>query len=151
MPTGGMPTSGTMAAGLISQNANKCRRSADENLNRSQPMNDAQKLDKAAYGGSPGMTCSASSVPDQCPKCGIERAEGWVHGYRGWKCGTYWQSNSDSTNQLKQSIECAVTHWKKRALKAEWLLSLITPPNVQDQPASPAGNSNEATDSQNGN
>ena len=38
--------------------------SADERLNRSEKMNDTPKLENAAYGGSPGMTCSAICVKD---------------------------------------------------------------------------------------
>lgn len=83
----------------------------------------------------PPVAGSAASFPAQCPACGKPKAEGWVKGWRGWECGSYSRSHDhDRENGLnfRQSIPCATDHWKQRALRAEYLLTLIPilPPNA---------------------
>lgn len=79
---------------------------------------------------SDATACSPSSFPARCPACGKPKADGWVKGYHGWDCGSYSQSHWKLGEELRfvQSIECATDHWKQRALRAEYLLTLIPIP-----------------------
>lgn len=65
---GSRPTSlhGIRGACIFEAERKQCRRSADENINRSQPVSDKEKADNAACGGSPGMDCCASLEPWEC-------------------------------------------------------------------------------------
>lgn len=83
------------------------------------------------------MAGSASAFPAHCPACGKPKAEGWVEGYHGWDCGSYLRSHwklGDPLN-FKQSIECAVDYWKQRAMRAEYLLTLIPIPPQNAEPS----------------
>jgi len=78
-----------------------------------------------------------NDLPSQCPLCGAARKEGYVGGWHGWECGTasHAHHSQKAALNLVQSIPCAVAHWKRRAIKAEYLLSLIpVPHNYKSEP-----------------
>jgi hypothetical protein len=80
-------------------------------------------------------TSKIRSFPEKCPACGKPKAEGWVKGWRGWECGSYSQAHDhhrENGLNFRQSIPCATDHWQQRALRAEYILTLIPipPPNA---------------------
>lgn len=59
-------------------------------------------------------------LPKLCPGCGSPYSEHWVRGFWGWTCGSFHTSHRAlAPIDLNRSIDCAVIHWKTRALKAE--------------------------------
>lgn len=66
-------------------------------------------------------SCTTLSGPAMglCPGCGCIQAEGFVHGWHGWICGSQSVSHSDEKIRFKQSNACASMHWRIRAEKAE--------------------------------
>ena len=85
------------------------------------------------YSGLRDMANESSKVegfPVVCPLCGKPKADYWVKGWHGWTCGSYAMTHDASSGlNVQQSIECAVSHWKQRALRAEWLLTLVPVPD----------------------
>lgn len=73
--------------------------------------------------------CPLSEFPATCPHCGAAKAPGWVKGFHGWTCGSYSQAHHSGYCQeplnIIQSIECAVTHWRRRAERAESKLDAL--------------------------
>ena len=78
--------------------------------------------------------CSASDAgygrenfPAECPLCGASKVNGYVRGWLGWACGTNSHAHHTFGEKLNlvQSIPCAVSHWKNRALKAEMAVNAM--------------------------
>lgn len=63
-------------------------------------------------------------LPKLCPGCGSPYSEKWVGGYYGWTCGSKSIGHAfDKKLCFNLAVDCAVLHWKTRALKAEGVLT----------------------------
>ena len=54
-----------------------------------------------------------------CPHCGSIPADDFVHGWRGWICGSYNKAHDGEPVHYVWSNACASMRWRVRAEKAE--------------------------------